>query len=68
MRKSLIHSGAKLWFDVEKKYKTITQGCRKRVPRLWFDVEKKYKTISFALKVWRLELWFDVEKKYKTNW
>ena len=33
-----------LWFDVEKKYKTIGGGNVQFVLRLWFAVEKKYKT------------------------
>ena len=34
-----------LWFDVEKKYKTIWAPCSPLHSRLWFDVEKKYKTM-----------------------
>jgi len=34
-----------LWFDVEKKYKTINQEYTQVFTALWFDVEKKYKTI-----------------------
>ena len=37
------HSG--LWFDVEKKYKTIGLDYYLEKLRLWFDVEKKYKTM-----------------------
>lgn len=33
-----------LWFDVEKKYKTMTRRVRLPMSSLWFDVEKKYKT------------------------
>ena len=35
-----------LWFDVEKKYKTIVMLPGWQASRLWFDVEKKYKTIA----------------------
>ena len=34
-----------LWFDVEKKYKTIPTFTTWASRELWFDVEKKYKTI-----------------------
>ena len=34
-----------LWFDVEKKYKTIFRDDEQAGEGLWFDVEKKYKTI-----------------------
>ena len=33
-----------LWFDVEKKYKTIRDFKHHLLRQLWFDVEKKYKT------------------------
>ena len=36
---------AKLWFDVERRYKTITSTGRELTPVLWFDVERRYKTI-----------------------
>ena len=35
---------AQLWFDVEKKYKTIHARLPQAREALWFDVEKKYKT------------------------
>ena len=35
----------KLWFDVEKRYKTITFVSTKKKDALWFDVEKRYKTM-----------------------
>ena len=35
-----------LWFDVEKKYKTISIDIKGSRATLWFDVEKKYKTIN----------------------
>ena len=34
-----------LWFDVEKRYKTIRHRHRGHQAGLWFDVEKRYKTI-----------------------
>ena len=34
-----------LWFDVEKKYKTIGSVNMHHHSLLWFDVEKKYKTM-----------------------
>ena len=34
-----------LWFDVEKRYKTISSTVGKLNDMLWFDVEKRYKTI-----------------------
>ena len=58
--------GGWLWFDVEKKYKTITMSMISDPSRLWFDVEKKYKTIMLKLSVIGNLLWFDVEMKYKT--
>ena len=56
----------KLWFDVEKRYKTINGGYWRTVDELWFDVEKRYKTM-FGFNVDNInKLWFDVEKRYKT--
>ncbi len=55
-----------LWFDVEKKYKTIRLKKAYFDGSLWFDVEKKYKTISSTNFFTLQRLWFDVEKKYKT--
>ena len=34
-----------LWFDVEKRYKTIHLANVSQLHQLWFDVEKRYKTI-----------------------
>ena len=34
-----------LWFDVERRYKTILGSVFKRATRLWFDVERRYKTM-----------------------
>ena len=34
-----------LWFDVERRYKTISAGSIFRNCKLWFDVERRYKTI-----------------------
>ena len=34
-----------LWFDVERRYKTIGARLYYDYPRLWFDVERRYKTI-----------------------
>ena len=35
-----------LWFDVEKRYKTIAAWEIPFIRELWFDVEKRYKTID----------------------
>ena len=35
-----------LWFDVEKRYKTIAFNPLVIKITLWFDVEKRYKTIG----------------------
>ena len=40
-----------LWFDVEKRYKTIAALGKEGRSQLWFDVEKRYKTIPL-LKLW----------------
>ena len=57
---------AELWFDVEKRYKTIRCTPTKSVRQLWFDVEKRYKTIHLTSHLFIYKLWFDVEKRYKT--
>ena len=36
---------AQLWFDVEKRYKTINYRNVSGMAQLWFDVEKRFKTI-----------------------
>ena len=43
MRMSIMQG---LWFDVEKRYKTIRTAVRRSVQQLWFDVEKRYKTMA----------------------
>ena len=35
-----------LWFDVEKRYKTIGRHETCTFRGLWFDVEKRYKTMK----------------------
>ena len=34
-----------LWFDVERRYKTILTSNGKITSQLWFDVERRYKTM-----------------------
>ena len=55
-----------LWFDVERRYKTIQflQVCIDI--QLWFDVERRYKTILLLPAQCQDRLWFDVERRYKT--
>ena len=36
-----------MWFDVEKRYKTIYSVVDVVGDLLWFDVEKRYKTMAF---------------------
>ena len=55
-----------LWFDVEKRYKTMPHLQLVLEWMLWFDVEKRYKTIDKATGKIYCKLWFDVEKRYKT--
>ena len=55
-----------LWFDVERRYKTIFLFMGKVAPPLWFDVERRYKTICSFLSMLFITLWFDVERRYKT--
>ena len=55
-----------LWFDVEKRYKTICLRGKDKGRGLWFDVEKRYKTIERPNGTNDARLWFDVEKRYKT--
>ena len=38
-------TAAKLWFDVERQYKTIPDERYQHREQLWFDVERQYKTI-----------------------
>ncbi len=42
-------NGIELWFDVEKKYKTIISKIWNTNRKLWFDVEKKYKTMLLGV-------------------
>ena len=55
-----------MWFDVEKRYKTIYEAATLGEAALWFDVEKRYKTIYQLISGKSQGLWFDVEKRYKT--
>ena len=41
-----------LWFDVERRYKTIIFGGGSPVNGLWFDVERRYKTMKNNTKEW----------------
>ena len=36
---------SQLWFDVERRYKTIYGQQKQLAAELWFDVERRYKTI-----------------------
>ena len=36
----------RLWFDVERQYKTIYTTFIVVLSRLWFDVERQYKTMA----------------------
>ena len=36
-----------LWFDVERRYKTIISQAAEGASKLWFDVERRYKTIIY---------------------
>ena len=38
-----------LWFDVERRYKTMVQGTHPRSAALWFDVERRYKTMPILI-------------------
>ena len=55
-----------LWFDVERRYKTIYTEKKEMSRWLWFDVERRYKTIVEIVRYSGQELWFDVERRYKT--
>ena len=54
----------RLWFDVERRYKTIDGTRMPRTGRLWFDVERRYKTIQTLGGEYNGKLWFDVERQY----
>ncbi len=41
----------KLWFDVEKRYKTTYGAWARAGKMLWFDVEKRYKTTSMPVAI-----------------
>ena len=56
----------KLWFDVERQYKTILMVNYSVLGVLWFDVERQYKTINGHCSLIGFLLWFDVERQYKT--
>ena len=55
-----------LWFDVERRYKTIHCYLSMEAASLWFDVERRYKTIVGQYMINNDRLWFDVERRYKT--
>ena len=40
-----------MWFDVERRYKTIQTEFDKQMTWLWFDVERRYKTIDKVVDV-----------------
>ena len=56
----------RLWFDVERRYKTMKDVLVRNFIQLWFDVERRYKTIEDACAKYSEQLWFDVERRYKT--
>ena len=39
-----VASTSRLWFDVERGYKTTLDEIERRICLLWFDVERGYKT------------------------
>ena len=45
MSSSAIMISNMLWFDVERRYKTISKQIKMLYGQLWFDVERRYKTI-----------------------
>ena len=45
MRETARATGALLWFDVERRYKTMPDTSIVFIAWLWFDVERRYKTI-----------------------
>ena len=55
-----------LWFDVERRYKTMVCAMARQRQWLWFDVERRYKTIAQSVVNVMDVLWFDVERRYKT--
>ena len=55
-----------MWFDVERRYKTILPLHDYITQELWFDVERRYKTITPRVIMTDVLLWFDVERRYKT--
>ena len=44
----------RLWFDVERRYKTMKSAEKGELKKLWFDVERRYKTMT--------------KKNYSTTW
>ena len=40
-----------LWFDVEKRYKTMSVASSVAAKELWFDVEKRYKTMDRIIRI-----------------
>ena len=57
---------SKLWFDVERRYKTMEFVKFLNLITLWFDVERRYKTMFTGTTSSLTVLWFDVERRYKT--
>ena len=55
-----------LWFDVERRNKTICALYVLMSQLLWFDVERRNKTIIGASEAGTVLLWFDVERRNKT--
>ena len=58
---------ARLWFDVETRYKTTYNNITTNSTLLWFDVETRYKTTNAIFIRKCMQLWFDVETRYKTT-
>ena len=46
MKHGIEEQYSKLWFDVERRYKTILTVYCNQIVGLWFDVERRYKTIK----------------------
>ena len=45
MRSHSTSSPSRLWFDVERRYKTVAEANAAAQAALWFDVERRYKTM-----------------------
>ena len=41
-----------LWFDVERRYKTMAASGQCASFQLWFDVERRYKTMMKISVLW----------------